>query len=627
MDAGAAGRARTALHVAAVWSLHFLLVLYFVPRTALHSGTPVVNGAFALEVYRTARARLALDRSGSLFTYDPQVLAGQLAGLTERLGSRTFVLGTAWLAKLGIAPVPAFQAIVLGLHLVFPLVGYVAARVHGLSRRAALVVVVSWSALWFFDALFHAAWFSGRISWLLSSAVLALTLSLLSRFASGGGGAFAALAAAASVVGAFLHPVPASFGALVAALALVARRDLLPRRRLVALSAAVVPLLVAALPLGARPWALSSEPEARLFDVSPAQAFWDLLEVPTPGFFAPGPARTLVRTVMLVAGVLGLSRPNARADARASLFGWAVLGGLVAAYAGDLVPARWPADPYLFLVPATLVATIPGGALLAEIPWAELVRRGPTAARAGLVLLACLVVPRGYRTVATYVPELLPKRVQHPPSELNLSALVGLNEPMPDPLKHEPPPPNAADLALWLTESAGDGRVLVDDAALAGFLSVRAPVALLGPLAERGAPSSDADPSRLLPRETPSAELEAFLRRYAVSLTVASGATVSLDADVPFLGPEEKVFGYRVRRVRAPTGLVAEGAAKVASARIASILVRDASGPRVVLRFHYDPLLACRPGCRVERAPVTGDRAGFVSVPEPPGAFELFMRP
>jgi hypothetical protein len=43
-----------------------------------------------------------------------------------------------------------------------------------------------------------------------------------------------------------------------------------------------------------------------------------------------------------------------------------------------------------------------------------------------------------------------------------------------------------------------------------------------------------------------------------------------------------------------------------------------------VIRFHWMETLRCRPGCKVERHPVAGDRVGFIRVPSPPPRFEIY---
>jgi hypothetical protein len=235
------------------------------------------------------------------------------------------------------------------------------------------------------------------------------------------------------------------------------------------------------------------------------------------------------------------------------------------------------------------------------------------------------VLPRAVRTALTYAPELLPTRVVHGPDDIAVSALGGVNEPFPDPLGYDPPSAELADVERFIAaEGVADGRVMVDDPPLAAFLALRTSFGVLGPLGERGARAAAADPTTLVEGGADVARIHAFLDRYGVALVVTSGPPGPFDRDDPWLGAATRVHGYRVRRVEHGSSLVAAGAARVSGAELGVIRVAAASGPRVTLRFHYDERLACRPGCRVERAPVSDDSTGFVSVPDPPAEFDIY---
>jgi hypothetical protein len=611
--------------VALLAAAHLALVAHFAPRRGLFGGIPLLNDAFAVEAYRAARARLAFDVTGRLWTYDPQILAGQPAGLVEPLGTRVFVLGVALLSRLGARPGLAFNAIVVALHAIFPLVGYAAARAFGRSRGTASVVLALWSGLWFFDALTHYSWFSGRIAFVVASGVVVLGLGCAHRVVAGGPRGWAILAGALGVVTMLLHPLVAIFGVVVSVVASLRATRVLSGRRLTLLIAALVPLL--ALPLfGGYRAALSSEPLAAVFRPGPFQLFWDLVEVIGPGYGAPGAPRTLVRVLCLFAGVAATVRLRRAGEPWAAALGLMIFGGLSVAYAGAALHVAWPMDPYFFAIPATLAASVSGADLLAQIPWLTLARRGPPAARIGLVLAALVVVPRAVRTVATFLPELLPTRVVRSDIDLHVSALVGLGEPMPDALPHGPVPFRFHDLAGWLQDHAGErGRVLVDEPALSGFLALTVPIPIVGPLAERGSPSRAADPTALLAASPSPRLVEAFLERYAIGWVVLGGPLGPFDRDDPALEPALNIAGFRVRRVASEPRWFAEGRGRIAGTAMGSIRVVEASGPRVTIRFHYDPRLACRPGCRLEAAPIPGDPAGFLSVPDPPQAFEIYV--
>jgi hypothetical protein len=612
--------------MAMVTASHLALVAYFVPRRMLSSAIPVLDYAFGIEAYRVARMRVGLELFGRPWTYDPLVLAGQIGGFTERLGTRVFLFGVLALGRVGVAPARAFDAIVVAHHAVFPLIGYAAARAFALSRRASTVVTALWSMLWFFDSLVHVAWFSGRAPWDLASGVVVLSSGFLYRALTRGGIGWALSASAALAVAMLVHPVAGVFGVCLGGVATWRPRGILPSRRLAAFVANVVPLALLTMP-GGIPVALSSEPVAPVFRVGPSQILWDTLDLLGPGYGAPGVSRTILRSLCLVAGAVACTRWRAVDDRRWFPLSLASGVGLALAYFGGLVRVAWPLDPYLFLVPATLAASLPAASLVAEIPWFALVRRGAPRARIGLALAALVVVPRLFRTVASYVPELLPERVLRSDTDLHVSALVGLKEPMPNPLRHEPPPVRFHVVAEWLSEhAAGRGRIVVDEAALTAFLAITTPLEVVGPIGERGSPSADADPSLLLAARPNYDQVHAYLTRYAVGWVVLGGRLAELDRDDPYLEPPLDVAGFRVRRVVPEPSFFAEGKGSLEMTGGGGISVTGARGTRVTLRFHYDPHLVCRPDCRVERSLAGGDRAGFVSIPSPPQAFDVRIR-
>ena len=429
---------RWLLATALVTAAHLGLVAYFAPRRLLSSGVPVLTDAFGIEAYRVARMRVGLELSQRPWMYDPLLLAGQLAGFVERLGTRVFLLGVSALVRLGLTPPTAFDTIIVAHHALFPLVGFGAARAFGLSRRASTVATALWSMLWFFDSLVHVAWFSGRAPWDLASGIIVLSSGLAYRAAARGRLGWALGASATLGAAMLVHPVVGLFGACIGAVVTLRTPGILPSRRLRMLAVHLVPVGLLVMPHGAAV-ALSSEPVTPLFRVGPSQILWDAIEVVGPGYGAPGMSRTMIRSLCFVAGGIGLARWHASDDKR--WFPLSLLGGVGFAlgYLGGFVRVGWPVDPYLFLVPAVLAASLPAAWLLSEIPWVSILRRGAPQARLGLALGALVFVPRLFRTVASYMPELLPERVLRSDADLRISALVGLNDPMPDPLRHEPP--------------------------------------------------------------------------------------------------------------------------------------------------------------------------------------------
>ncbi len=616
----------TTLAAALILAVHLGLVAHFAPRRVMMSDAPVLTGSFALKVYRASRIRMEMTRDGRFEAYDPRVLAGQVTGPGEAFGTRLFALGVPLLSRAKVAPGRAFNDIILALHVLFPLIGYAAARTFGFRRATACAVMAWWSGLWFFDSLVHVSWFTGRVCWVAASGMSISMFGCAWRFASMGKARWALLGALVGVATAIVHPVAAVFGSAMCLLLALSSSTLLGGRRgaLVAVSIVPVALLALACRKGA---ALSTEPLSALFRPGMGAAFWDALEIRWTGYGAPGASRTMLRVLAIAGGIFGIARLRSVGDRRMRFFAVPLAVALVVAYAGAFLPVSWPLDPYFFAVPAALLAALPASELALDLHLFRLMRRGSPIVRAGLLVAAVVVLPRFGRTVLTFVPELLPARVIRSPLDLGVSSLVGLNEPMPDPLAYGTSIFRFTDLANYLVDHDGArGRVVVDDPALAGFLAVASPLSILGPIAERGAASAAADPSPLLDGQPTRAELSAFVRRYGVGFVVLAGPKGPFDGDVSGLAPETNIAEFRVRRVISEPSLFVEGAGRVTGAGLDSIRVEGATGGRVTLRFHFDPALMCRPACRVERVPADGDRAGFVSVPDPPPAFEIFFR-
>ena len=615
-----------ALAFVALLSVHAALCLYFAPAALLDAILPPSNDAFAVALYRVARARLAAP--GAVLTYDPQVLGGQLAGLMEPFAGRALAYAVLALGKLGISPVRAVGATLIALHLGFPCVGYAAARAFGLRRPAALLTFALWSFAWFFDSLLHYSWYSGRIEWTLASGFGLAAAGLSWRVASGGaivGGASAA--AAVLGVAALFHPIPALFFAAfaVAPLALSRRGGLGPRR-LGALLPALVPVAVTAL-FFTRGAPLSAEPMAAVYHPSLLEPLWDALEVLGPGNGAPGSARTFVRTFCFVAAFLQASAFRALGDRRGLSLALPAGAGVVIGYGGALIASSWPVDPYFFLVPAFLTATVPAALLVSGLGFSSLLRTGPLPLRVGAALAALVVVPHAYRAVATYVPELLPTRVERAALDYRVSAFVGLNEPLPEPFRHSPPPSDYAALAAFVErEASSRGRVVTDDAAFALFLATRTSVAVLGPIAQRGAASAGADPTPLLEVADERA-LATYLERYAAGLVVLLGPETAFDRPLSgVLEPAVLVAGARVRRVHAEPSFFAEGRGHVSVTGPGRLRVTAEPAPRVVLRFHHDGRLECRPSCALTNVPLSGAQSGFIGIERPPAEFEIVFR-
>jgi hypothetical protein len=92
------------------------------------------------------------------------------------------------------------------------------------------------------------------------------------------------------------------------------------------------------------------------------------------------------------------------------------------------------------------------------------------------------------------------------------------------------------------------------------------------------------------------------------------------------LEPAFPVFSARVRRVRAEPSWFASGSGRIVTAEPGLIRVSAEPAPDMILRFHFDPRLECRPSCRAHSVTLPGARSSFIGVENPPAEFDLFLR-
>jgi hypothetical protein len=624
------GGGRAALGAGLLLACHLSLLAYFAPRQELQSGRFVLNEAFAIEAYRALRARAAFDAWGTLSAYDPTVLAGQLAGITETFGTRVFVFAVLAGSRVGLEPARAFNGVIVALHAAVPLVAYGAARAFRLRRAAALVTMAFWIAIWFFDSLVHYSWFSGRIAWAVSAGVTVLGIGVGVRVAAGGNPRWAAGVVLLGLAALGLHPVAGLVGAFIVAGVAFGRAGLLPWRRALLASSALAPALVLPL-LGGGRGALSSEPITRIFDVGVGQVLSDVLEISSNGYRAPGATRTMLRVLLLAGGVFGLARYRAAGDSRYAPLAATTALGTGVAYLGGYLPLNWPIDPYFFAVIGVFAASIPAAALLTEIDWRGVLHS--TSSRAVVVLALAVGLPRLVRTVGTYMPEVLPDRITRSTIDLLISPLSGVKEPMPDRMRHDASPPGFAVVAEWFAEHhGGRGRILIDDASLAAYLAASATLPVLGPLGERGSRAAAADPTRFLATLPPKEDVARFLDEYGVGYVALWGAPSFFDVDDSLLEPVVHIAGVRIRRVVKEPSFFVQGSGRIQAVgygRVHAVAAPEVWGSpppsHVVLRFHYDRSLECRPGCRASPVQyvVPGGSGEFISIERPPVEFEL----
>jgi hypothetical protein len=608
--------------------LHLGLLAYFAPPRVLLAKEPVATIDYSLHAYQVDRALGAFRQAGALWAYDPLLLAGQPAGVTEDLtskGTELFVIGA---ARLGLHPGLAFNLFILLVLLALPAAGYASARLFGLTRGQSVVVILLWELLWFFDSFLHWSWWIGMISWSFACYGAVLLLGMFHRaLETKKTGWYLALAPAGFVL-ALVHPL-VSVTLAVPCLALYARAF----RRLSAREHALIALFVLGAASSALIWIF---PFLRFrhyvgdadtfFNAKLSYLLFDSFDLLKDGRQTGGPIRTMIRTLCFAAAALCLWRWHKQGDRRllplAALIGWTLL----LAYCGGYSWIGRQTQPYRQIGPAMLAAAIPAAELLSALCSPRAIAALSRRAKLLVALLLVLVVPRFVRTVLHYMPDLLPEQVMRSKLDLLSSPLVGLNEPKPTRLALQAAPPQHQAVRRWLIEwHAGRGRIVVSEWVLGEYLAASTKLPILGGLVERNVPHVDAHLFRRHPEgDLPGSELADYFETYAVGWVVTAGEFGPLDRRRDLLEPTEVVEGYRIYRTRAEPSYFALGTGSVETQRLNTITIADASGPEIVLRFHWLETLRCRPSCEVERFAVPGDRVGMIRIASPPQRFEIY---
>jgi hypothetical protein len=512
--------------------------------------------------------------------------------------------------------------------LALPAAGWASARLFGLSQAQSVIVMLLWELLWFFDSFMHWSWWIGMITWSFVCYGAVLYCALLHRALESKRIAWLLALAPAGFVLTLIHPF-VTLSVLAPALALYARaaRQLSWREHaLVALAALAAgsSVLVWIGPfLRFKHYVGDAD---TFFNARLSFAFFDALDLLKDGRQTGGPVRTMVRMLCFAGAFACLWRWRRAGDRRALPLALMVIWPLALAYLSGYSWLGRQTQPYRQVGPAMFAAAIPAAALLGELCAPSALKALPQKAKILLALMLVLIIPRFVRTVLHYMPSLLPDRVERSKLDFLSSPLVGLNEPPPLPMQLHGAPEPHRNVKRWLEANhRGRGRIVVSEWVLGEYLAAASKLPILGGLVERNVPHVDAHLLRRHPEgDLPGAALRQYLELYAVGFVITSGEFGPLDRRRDLLEPAKVVDGYRIYRTRIEPSYFVRGSGKVDAQRVNLISVADAAGADLVLRFHWMETLACRPGCRVERYAVEGDRVGFIRVPEPPSKLEIY---
>lgn len=620
---------RVAVLLAVAAALHVGLLAYFTPLRLLFSGKPIFEYDYALHAYQVDRAAAALRTSGHLWSYDPFVLAGQPANVFEDVTNKALELFVILASRLGANRWVAFNLYVLSAHLSVPVIGWASARLFRLSRLSAALTTLGWVLLWHFDSFLHWCWYVGMIAWGAASALIVLTVALLYRTLRDRQPIqFAAFAAALAFV-ALLHPfaVVALFVPLVA---LYARsfKALSPKEHAwlagAAAGAAATTLVWLVPAMKFREY--SGDVDAFLWPTL-RYAVFDWFDFLKDVLMTGQPVRTAFRVVALAVSFVAFARLRRERDDRLLAFATLVIGTFALAYVCGYSTVLRQTQPYRNVGPGTLAA-----ALVTALELPLIVRLRPPGqwsrdAKAIVLLGATAVVPSFAKTCFGYLPTLVPDR-KVPRSALRPGPLPGVSndEYPPAVLGHSGPPPEYVAIGRYLDATLGQrGRAVVLDWVLGEYLATFSGVPVVGGIPQRNVPAIAAHPLRH--DFTPAAEgddpFRRYLEEYAVGVVITNGERGPIDDRLDLLALD-RVFGdHRLYRARAEPSYFERGSGIVTSQALNRVRVESASGPVIVLRFHYMKTLTCKPGCRVERADADRDPAGFLRIENPPVVFEI----
>lgn len=600
----------------ALIGLHVGLLAYAFPLAVVFGDGPFGGSDYQTHYQHAHTLLQAGVEFGRGWVYDPNLLAGHPSGLIFDVDNKLHFGWCAALVRLGVPLPVAFNLFALLVCALAPAWLWLAARLLGQDAAARATVFGLGVLAWYFDPTTRFCWGGGMISFAAAAPLCAVLVALLHRALEDGRRAHAL--AFALVLPLVLRLHVWSFAVLVVPLTglyLRACPKIPVRTHLFVWTAAALGLLVnldwLAPVLAHRELIV---PSAALGQATPEYLLYDYAELLVDprhtGFVIQ---RTLLRTLALLAA-LGSWWAWRRVGDRRSFAGGLTLAWLVGlTYFGALVPGVQATEPYRFAVPMVMWATVLAGPWLVQA--AAGLRTVPVGARAAVAALGLLLLPRLYQQVIPFMPALSPVPPPGGPTARD----------MPGPRMFAIPGDFAA-VRDWVQAQPAGGRVLVQHGALGEYLRWATDRPVLGGFHDRRMIFQDADLFHFPPGDPRyEAGFAAYLERYNVSHVVMSYPYIpAIERRSDLLAPAGMVAGvHRVYRVRRPSGYVAAGRGEVTAA-IDEISVRRAvpapGTQALTLRFHFMAELRCRPeppatgACRVERAEVADDAAGFVRV-------------
>ncbi len=612
---------RSHLRIAAllIATLHIALVAYAFPLDVVFG-----DAGFNMPDYHTHyhQTQVLLDvyrETGRLWAYDPGLLAGHPIGLIFDVDNKAHFLWVLALSRLGLTVPAAFNLFAVVSSLLAPLSLAAAARLIGYRKSHVLAVAGAAVLLWHFDSTVHFLWAAGMVSFGTASHLAVLCVGLMWAMLRGPRPWLACIGLAIAVPLALLVHVWA-FAILVVPLGALYALNLRRLDRaghlrvwLVAIAAIAVNLYWLLPALAHLDWVTHS---AVVGQATPLYLIADYLEIlvnpVNTGFALP---RTFFRVAVLAASVVTIRRWRRLGDGRwaLALLTLAWLFGL--SYIGANIPIIELTEPYRFAVSGTLFAGLFGAPWLFEQIRPAALRALPRAARALLLLLALLLLPRLIGEITTFVPELMQPLLDRTTVDYRGARIPSKTRTMRLPAVDD----QLRELATLLDELPGDGRVLVQLWPVGEYLrgAIRRPV--IGGFPDRRVIHEAANIFRLRPDEARyhGQDLADYLANYHIDYIVFSPPFFpEIERRLDLIEPVRVIGSHKIFHVRRPTSYISGGEAEVRAGfdRISLHRARADDGRSLTLRFHYMEGMRCSPRCRAERAPLPYDPVGFIRV-------------
>ncbi len=619
----------------AIYLVHLGLVVYACPYHIFFGGEPLMGLDYQTHYEQTRTVSEAITRWGQQWAYDPNLLAGQPAGLIFDVDNRTHSLFTHLLhRKLGLDQATAFNLFPLVCHLLAPLCLLLAARLLRVSARAQLITFAFAVLLWHFDSAPRWCWWVGMISFASTAFLSPLIVALFHRLLEERRWRFLLPILVLLPLALMTHVWAfATLAVPMIALYLRAWRRGLPATGHLAVAGIVIASIAANLfwliPVVQHLELLSFS--GKVGQANPLYLIADYFDVfINPLHTGSVATRTTFRFAALAGTALTIWRWRKEQDGRTFVALVCMLWLLGLTYFASLLPLLKETEPYRFVVPTVFFAALFAGPFYDRILRRDWIRELAPTARVVLVILLLLVIPRAAQQIIYFIPELVPQPGGPPIAKPNIANPQAL-QPTPEffSFKHDGVSEDYRKVAAYLRdECQEEGRVLVEWWVLAEYLHWSTGKPIIGGFPDRRLVHEAANIFRYkLDRRYYGQELTEYLKRYNIRYLVISNPYVAIERRPDILEPKKWIKYHRIYRVKPDSSYVARGEGRVRASlnRIEVEGARPAPGTQaMMLRFHWHKTLRCSPGCSLRQTPLPDNPLGFITVIGEPRLPERF---